>query len=1144
MSLKLLWIALAGLLVINTLGWVAINFVEKQADLSERNHYIETAQTAAVSLPAQQVAEASQAATGSDAFANVELESSLTHLGMINQGAGLFYLWGKSGEQFVYLADSEQAPNTKPGRQEITPSLRQVFLDGKAVTTGPIQDERGTWIAALVPIWDSDNDQVVGVLGVDIPAEQWNYKVSFARNEVLLVTLFTSLFFISVIVFHHRSSATEQELRKEIIARSRDEETYRRQFSDNSAIMLLIDPENGQVVDANQAAVNFYGYSHETLASLSIFDINVYPKEQVKQAISKVLEKAGGYFAFRHRLADGSLREIETNVSLIQIGDRKIFHSIIHDITERKQVEDELRISSERVRLAAQAGRLGIWDLDIASDRLVWDEQMYLLYGLEPGVTASNHASWRNCVHPDDLAKTDASFADCLAGRGGYDTEFRIVHGASGKIRFIRATTVAIRDAQGKPQRVIGVNWDVTREKEREIELLLSEELLQQIPGIVFYKDKNSRYIHANETFCNMVAVHPHQIVGKSDRDFLPAETATKNEASDLRILSGASASQYTEEEMFDGIKRRFIATRKVPVKNSAGEIIGLVGLGIDITRRKNVEQSLVEANRQLAEAITHANEQTLKAELANKAKSEFLANMSHEIRTPMNGIIGMAELLLDTQLSPEQRQYTGIVRASGESLLELINRILDFSKIEAHKLELDHLDFDLKNTLEFVLHTLAPQAREKGLDLSLEIDPAVPWLLRGDPGRLRQILVNLVGNGVKFTSQGQVSIRVSLESETAQEATLRFAITDSGIGIPPERAESLFKPFTQMDSSITRKFGGTGLGLAISKQLAELMHGQIGVDSTEGQGSCFWFTALLEKQANPGAAALSKPGHAETTSPMRANTPRAKTAAQACILLVEDNRTNQLVATSMLRKLGYQVETAENGLEALQALQKNTYDLVLMDCQMPEMDGFTATATIRGPESTALNPSIPIIAMTAHALQGDRQRCLAAGMDDYLSKPVKSDELAEKLATWLQIIPLSTHPRTTAAPEKPGEPQPSKALVFDEPALLKRLMDDRELEKVIIDAFLEEMPRQIAALKNEILNKNALTARLQAHTIRGASANLSADTLREAAHAAEILGEKGDLDGMAACLPGIEMQFALFEQTIKEMDFIQGVIS
>ena len=444
-------------------------------------------------------------------------------------------------------------------------------------------------------------------------------------------------------------------------------------------------------------------------------------------------------------------------------------------------------------------------------------------------------------------------------------------------------------------------------------------------------------------------------------------------------------------------------------LKNREGKSEGLVLVAKDLTERKRAEETLIEANRRLEEATARANDMAARAEAANIAKSQFLANMSHELRTPMNGVIGMASLLIDTELDEVQCKYAEIVLRSGDSMMTLINDVLDFAKIEAGKLDIETLDFDLSRLLDEFAAMLALQVYKKGLELLCAADPAVPTLLRGDPGRLRQILHNLAGNAVKFTHTGTVAIRVSLVKEEGsgsgvqgsggrETVLLRFSVRDTGIGIPKDKIGLLFERFSQVDGSSTRKYGGTGLGLSIVKQLAGLMGGEVGVESEAGKGSEFWFTARLGTQAR-GAEP-----HARPIAPL--HTAREKlnlfASCKARILLAEDNIQNQQTTMAILHHLGLRADAVANGVEVINAVKTIPYDLVLMDVQMPEMDGIEATRWIRDPKSAIPNHQIPIIAMTAYVMQNDLEHCLEAGMNDYIAKPVSLQALAGALDKWL----------------------------------------------------------------------------------------------------------------------------------------------
>jgi len=407
-------------------------------------------------------------------------------------------------------------------------------------------------------------------------------------------------------------------------------------------------------------------------------------------------------------------------------------------------------------------------------------------------------------------------------------------------------------------------------------------------------------------------------------------------------------------------------------------------------------------------------------ADAANRSKGEFLAKMSHEIRMPMNGVLGMAELLSKTELNDRQRRFLQVVQSSGASLLNIINDILDFSKIEVGKLKLECIDLDVVKVVEDAVECLAALAHSKGLELSYFVDHDVPTALRGDPGRLRQVLTNLTGNAIKFTEKGEVAVRISKVEEAQDRALLRFEVKDTGIGIAPEAKSQIFDDFVQADGSTTRKYGGTGLGLNIARQLTEMMGGEIGVDSTPGQGATFWFTVRFQKQpatviraGDEGPSSELAPRHGQAEVQQRFD---------GHVLLAEDTLVNQEVGMAMLESVGCRVDVVANGLEAVEAVSAMSYDVIFMDCQMPEMDGYEATRLIRRKEEgklkaqsskeevasltsgfhAASSKRTPIIALTAHAMEGDRKQCLAAGMDDYLSKPFDVNKLSTILERWL----------------------------------------------------------------------------------------------------------------------------------------------
>jgi PAS domain S-box-containing protein len=740
-------------------------------------------------------------------------------------------------------------------------------------------------------------------------------------------------------------------------------------------------------------------------AALAEQCFHIDDREAVRRAINEAV-KSKTRFAFEKRAVrpGGELRWVSA-VGQCELGeDAKVeaVVGIIQDITERNRAESSIKEMKDRYDIAMAGASVGVWDWNIPDNKIYMSYRCYEMCGLSPGGYTPNRRDWEARLHPSDRARVLGVLEEVRRGDTlSFDVEYRMAR-ADGRYIWVRDCGQASFGPDGEAVRLAGSREDITGRKEADLALKLSEQrfrdlILGSVQGICIHR--NLIPLLVNQSFADIFGMgDPDLVMRQPSLDFMVPEDMDIEEHEQMQEVlrgTGGSISTGLQSRRADGALIWVdVSAREIDWEGAPAVQIIVTDATARVAYERDLEDSREQLERQamqlrgLAEDLDAAR---AKAEQAAVAKAEFLATMSHEIRTPLNAVIGMAGLLVDTELTQEQRGWAEAARRSGEHLLHLINDILDYSKLEAGKMALEASVFDLPEAVETVISILEKQASAKGITLEARLPEDAPRYWRGDSARLRQVLLNLAGNAVKFTERGGVTIRLAVSPETPGEERRRldFTVIDTGIGIPQEHIGKLFSQFVQADSSTTRQFGGTGLGLAISKRIVETMGGGIGCRSRVGEGSSFFFDIRLAPSAEAPAAVEAPSGaEAEPVRPLR-------------LLVAEDNIANQMLIRALLEKLGHAADIVGNGAEAVAAVQTVPYDIVLMDSQMPEMDGIEAAARIRAlPGALA---AIPIIALTAEAMEGAREKFLSAGMDAYLTKPIIKSDLMAALARFAE---------------------------------------------------------------------------------------------------------------------------------------------
>ncbi len=908
------------------------------------------------------------------------------------------------------------------------------------------------------------------------------------------------------------------------------EEYFKSLFNSVSFSIGFVDFD-GKVVFVNDTAVEWLGYSKEEFQGMSM---SQFTPRQYKEMQDPILQDLAEGKIERARLIkqyiskDGRILWGDVCMSAVRDahGKPQYYAAVIIDVTEQKRVEDELRKLSQAVEQNPCTIVVTDRDGNIEYANPKFTETTG--YSVEEAL-GQNPRLLKSGEMPDE--DYSAMWKTISAGQ----TWQGVFHNKkkNGELYWESAMISPIRNADGEITHFIAVKEDITEKKRFQEDIASSEEryrlLAENISDVIWTVDVNGKFNYVSPSSLKLWGYTPEEILAMPEpHNVLMAPHAAEvirnlrnRDLEDIRAGRTLVERQVELEHIRKDGSRIWGSVTCSGLYDRQGRALGILGTTRDVTERKKTEDAL----RRAGEKLQKANVELRKA---SEVKSQFLAAMSHEIRTPMNAVIGMTGVLLDTRLTPEQRDTTETIRTSGEMLLALINDILDFSKIEAERMELEKQPFDLRQCVDEAFDLISIQSQAKNLTTKALFEPNVPMQLVGDVTRLRQILVNLLGNSVKFTEKGGISLAVDAEELDPDVFSVHFSVKDTGVGIPPELVGRLFQAFSQVEASTNRRYGGTGLGLAISKRLCEMMGGKMWVVSSgvPGEGSVFHFTVIAHR-AEEGA--VRKEERKLPSAQPIASSPARRFLR---ILLAEDNLVNQKVAQKLLQKIGCRADVVSNGQEAYDAYVNVGYDVILMDCQMPEVDGYEAARMIRRYEEETGKRPVSIIAMTAHALQGDREKCLIAGMNDYLSKPVRQNELEESLSRSLQTVVEDAHQEELLDSEGTIMPQNDPVAnmenvepedAFDRESLDAVASGDLEGARELIDMYLNQSRHILDSLREASQKNDAKQINQLAHKLAGSSAVCGLPIMVEPLRELEAKGAEENLVGSDELIERIE---------------------